>query len=85
MSEPLGEKSITAYLASAYVVQAGRIEATVNLPRQSVRFIVRDDVGLERGSVEMFLSEWAEMASAIVKVSEKLAGKLSKDEEASDV
>ena len=47
-----------ATLETACVVTAGRIEATVNLPRGSVRFITRDQYGLERGSCEMFMAEW---------------------------
>jgi hypothetical protein len=68
-------------LGLAYVIRAGRIEATVNMARQSVRFITRDEQGLERGSCEMFLSEWSAIAEAIVTVAEKLQ---TDEQEASD-
>lgn len=62
-----------ATLETACVVTAGRIEATVNLPRGSVRFITRDQYGLERGSCEMFMAEWAAIGDALMTVAAAFA------------
>lgn len=59
-------------LAVAYVIRAGRIEATINLSRQSVRFVVRDDRGLDAGTCEMFMGEWSAIGDAIISVAERL-------------
>ena len=71
-------------LAVGYIVTSGRIEATVNLPRQSVRLITRDAQGLECGSCEMFLSEWAEIGDTLIAVAEKLKVKAEPEAESDE-
>lgn len=75
--EESGGPRETARLAHAYVLTAGRIEATVNVARESVRFVVRDEYGLERGSCEMWLTEWGHIGDAMVAVAGALEEKLA--------
>lgn len=79
MTEPTQPKS---FIAAAFVVTAGRIEATVNLPRKSVRFVLRDELGLTSATLEMFLSEWSGIGNVMADVIEQFNAKVATEPEA---
>lgn len=61
-----------AQLNVAYIIRAGNMEATIDLARQRVRFVMRDELGLDRGTCEMALAQWSAIGDAMAAVAEKL-------------